>query len=148
MALMDNTGSGFWLSGPNANVSMNGLLRTNATSFPGVGNAGAYKKGDQIVNTNPTSGGYIGWVCIVDSADTTGSIMSGSATLTVASGAGIADGQYVNVYGAGTAGGILNTYVVSGGGTTTLTLFSTASTTVSGARVTTPGQWKTYGLIS
>ena len=146
MTLLDNGGSSSISN--NGSTIVEGLVNSLGTTFPGIGSTFIYKKADKIVNTNPASGGYVGWVCVVDSANTTGSISSGSATLTVASGAGIIDGQYVNVYGAGTAGGILNTYVVSGGGTTTLTLFSTASTTVSGAQVTTPGQWETYGLIS
>jgi len=146
MTLLDNGGSSSISN--NGSTIVEGLVNSLGTTFPAIGSTFIYKKADKIVNTNPTSGGYVGWVCIVDSANTTGSISSGSAILTVASGTGIINGQYVNVYGAGTAGGILNTYIVSGGGTTTLTLFSTASTTVSGAQVTTPGQWKTYGLIS
>lgn len=148
MTLMDNIGGGFWLSGTNTNVSINGYRRENGTTFPAIGALGIYKKGDQFTNTNPSSGGYIGWVCIVDSANTTGTISSGSFSLTVADGSLIADGQYVNVYGAGVAGGILNTYVVSGGGTSTLTLFNSASTSVTNAVVTTPGQWKAFGLIA
>jgi hypothetical protein len=66
---------------------------------------------------------------------TTGSINSGTNTLTVASGVGINNGEGITVFGAGSAGTNLNTTVTSGGGTTTLTLAANASTTVSGASV-------------
>jgi hypothetical protein len=77
----------------------------------------------------------------------TGSISSGSPTLTVGTNA-VQNGEYVTVAGAGVAGADLTTIVLSGGGTGTLTLNTNASTTVSNAKVTTPGTWKTYGLIS
>ena len=72
---------------------------------------------------------------------TTGSITSGTPTLTVASGAGIANGNNISVTNAGAAGAALVTTVLSGGGTTTLTLAANATTTVSSVAVT-ANSWK------
>lgn len=69
-------------------------------------------------------------------ATTTGSITSGTATLTVASGTGYLNGMDICVAGAGSNGADLQTTISSGGGTTTLTLAANAGTTVSGAEVT------------
>ncbi len=62
----------------------------------------------------------------VGGTHTTGSITSGTAALTVASGTGIADGDYV--VGEGIAPG---TTVSSGGGTTSITLSANANATLS-----------------
>ena len=69
---------------------------------------------------------------------TTGSINAGSNSLSVANGAGFANGSAVYVTGAGTSGGVLTSSIVSGGGTTgaaTLILANNAVTTVSAKTV-------------
>lgn len=78
------------------------------------------------------------------SLNTTGSITSATATLTVASGTGSADGNSVSVRGAGVSGADLNTTISSGGGTTTWTLADNASTTVASEYVTT----RTYDIFN
>ena len=65
---------------------------------------------------------------------TTGSITSGSTSLTVADGTGFTIGQTVFVEGAGSAGGYLEATVTNVSGTT-ITLSAQASATVSGAFV-------------
>jgi Pectate lyase superfamily protein len=109
---------------------------------------GTWARGDIIWNLNTSSAGYIGWTCVSSSDSTTGSITSGTTALTVASGSGINNGDTIAIAGAGVAGATLTTTVSSGGGTTSLTLAAAASTTVSDAAVTTPGTWKTFGLVS
>lgn len=113
-----------------------------------VPTTGTWKVGDLVWNSAPVAGGTMGWVCTSASDATTGTINSGSASLTVASGTGINNGDSITVVGAGAAGANLVTTVSSGGGTTTLTLATTASTSVVSAVVTTPGTWKTFGAIS
>ena len=61
---------------------------------------------------------------------TTGSITSGTPTLTIASSLDFVNGQGILVAGAGTAGADLVTTISSGAGTTTLTLANNAGTTV------------------
>lgn len=105
---------------------------------------------DTIFNTAPASSGFYGWVCIGSGVTgRTGSISAASNNLTISSGAGIADGDYVSVAGAGPAGAALLRTVSSGGGTTTLVLSgAAASTTVSGAAITHYGTWSTFGAIT
>ena len=69
------------------------------------------------------------------SSNTTGSIASGSATLTLAAAEDFQNGQGIVVFGAGTSGGLLVTTIENGGGTSTLTLANAAATTVSSAEV-------------
>ena len=126
-------------------VSSQMKLRTLGTAAP---TSGDYLQGDIIWHSSPVASGYIGWTCVSASRTTTGSITSGTSALTVASGTGINNGDTITVAGAGVSGANLTTTVSSGGGTTSITLAATASTTVSGAAVTTPGTWKTFGAIS
>jgi hypothetical protein len=65
----------------------------------------------------------------------TGSITSGTNTLTLSSAWTFVDGQTINVAGAGVAGATLTTTITSGAGTTSLVLGANASTTVAGAIV-------------
>jgi hypothetical protein len=69
------------------------------------------------------------------SNQTTGGITNGTATLVLAAAKDYKDGQYVSVAGAGAAGVFLVAKILSGGGTTTLTLDTNASATVVGAVV-------------
>lgn len=66
---------------------------------------------------------------------TTGSITAGSTTLTLADGSqfrsGNIGGGKITIQGAGVAGADLDTYIVSGGGTNTVTIAADASTTIS-----------------
>ncbi|HUN00399.1 MAG TPA: hypothetical protein PLI96_07945 [Halothiobacillus sp.] len=64
---------------------------------------------------------------------TTGTIASGSNTVTLAAAIDFANGQGINVAGAGTSGANLVTTIVSGAGTTTLILAASAATAVSNA---------------
>jgi hypothetical protein len=66
---------------------------------------------------------------------TNGSIASGTPVLTVASGTGYINGGTISIVGAGANGNPLITTIVSGGGTTSLTLAAAAVNTVSGATV-------------
>lgn len=96
----------------------------------------------QIKEVNTTSGlnGSVTNLQLVDmlpsdiSYQTTGGIITGTATLTVASGTGFAIGKKVIVYGAGTAGADLVTTISNVAGTT-ITLAANAGTTVAGAAV-------------
>jgi hypothetical protein len=114
----------------------------------GIPTTGVWKSGDVVDDQTPTASGNIGWVCITSSVITAGTITSGSTSLTVGTGTGINNGDYVTVAGAGVAGANLITTVSSGGGTSTLILVASASTGVVDAKVTTPGVWKVYGVIS
>jgi len=77
--------------------------------------------------------------CIGAGFQTTGSITSGTNTLTLANGSTLRNGNnaggMVTVRGAGAAGADLVTYIVSGGGTGSVVLHDNAGTTVSGAVV-------------
>ena len=134
-----------------ANTGVQGRGRAGNIQY-GYGTAapttGIWSRGATVNTVTPSSAGYIGWVCVSASISTTGSITSGTTALTVASGTGISNGDSITIVGAGAAGANLTTTVSAGGGTTALTLAASASTTVSGATVTTAGTWKTYGLIS
>jgi hypothetical protein len=109
---------------------------------------GTWMQGTKFYYWNATSGSVEGTVCTVTSKSTTGTIASSSNSLTVASGTGFTNGNYITVTGAGAAGADLITTITSGGGTTTLVLGATASTSVTGAVVTTAGTWKNYGVIA
>lgn len=86
--------------------------------------------------------------CVGGGFTTTGSIVAGSSTLTLADGTRFRSGNFgggkITVVGAGIAGANLNAYIVSGGGTNTVTLSVPASTTVAGATVF--PQNDSYGL--
>lgn len=69
------------------------------------------------------------------SQSTTGSITTGTNTLTIAGAIDFVDGQGISIVGAGVAGADLITQISSGGGTVNLVLVDNASTTVSGAAV-------------
>lgn len=69
------------------------------------------------------------------SASTTGSMTSGSKTLTLTAAEDFQNGQGISVAGAGASGALLVTTIDSGAGTTTLTLTDAATTTVSDAEV-------------
>jgi len=69
------------------------------------------------------------------STTTTGTITSGSSTLTLASAIDFKNGQGIAIAGAGASGALLVTSIVSGAGTTTLTLANSAGTSVSNANV-------------
>lgn len=73
-------------------------------------------------------------------SNTTGSITSGTNTLTVASGSGIANGDLISIAGAGAAGATLYTTVTSGGGTVNIVVADNAGTTVAGNAVVRPKQ--------
>lgn len=67
------------------------------------------------------------------SSSTTGSMTSGSKTLTLTAAKDFKNGQDISVAGAGASGALLVSSIVSGAGTTTLTLADAAGTTVSAA---------------
>jgi hypothetical protein len=72
--------------------------------------------------------------CVGGGFVTTGSISSGITTLTLANGSvfrsGDVGGGRITIVGAGVAGANLNAYIVSGGGTNTVTISTAASTSV------------------
>jgi len=85
----------------------------------------------QIIDANFEA---IGYSDRGKSVRSTGSISSGSTTLTVST-TGFQNGDILTIAGAGQYGRDLEATVVSGGGTTTLTLSASASTTVSNVEV-------------
>jgi len=66
---------------------------------------------------------------------TTGSITSGQSTLTIPAGITISNGSAITIIGAGVSTSPLRTYVLSGGGTTSLTIAGTAASTVTNQAV-------------
>lgn len=97
------------------------------STLPIVCNAAA--NGATYQDTNATSADL--WTCAV----TTGSITSGTNSLTVGTVGGFVVGDPITVAGAGTSGGTLSTTITAISGTT-FTLAANASTTVSGATTT------------
>lgn len=95
---------------------------------------------------SPSAGSIRNWVFINPytegigtsgkSAKTTGTITTGTNTLTVASGTGFANGDPIVVRGAGTNGVDLFTTLTSGGGTVNLVLNDNAATSVTSLQVT------------
>lgn len=53
--------AGFWLGGGPNNSSTNGRFIGNGTAAP---TTGQWARGDIVYNTTPTSGGFVGWVCV------------------------------------------------------------------------------------
>ena len=116
--------------------------------------------GQRFINSAPTPGGYMGWVCT--SAGTygnlatvnggvaiTGDITSGTDQLTVSSNTNNAlyIGAFITIAGAGVAGAALTTQVTAVSGLT-ITVANNASTTVVGAAITyTVPVLKGFGLI-
>ncbi len=109
------------------------MLRSVTCARHGVVLAGGF--GSLVfIAPNFEANGYLGAGLSV--SPTTGSMTSGSAVLTVASGTGLTNGTTVCVRRALNGLDDLVTTISSGGGTTTLTLAATAGYTVSGADVT------------
>ena len=135
------------VAGTSVTMSQNATASlVNAVMY--FGTIGAYAVGDTIQNNAPVSGGNIGWVCTSAPVYTLGSMTSGSATLTIPSGVTINNGDTITVFGAGASGANLITTVSSGGGTTSLTLAASASTSVIDYTVMTTGIFKSYGTIA
>lgn len=128
------TEANFWLRLKNSNNVIWTLPRSTFSRKHGFVLVGAGVC-HTFISPNFESNGYLNGATYV--APTTGAITASAATLTVASATGLTNGTTVCVAGAGAAGADLVTTISSGGGTTTLTLAATASTTVSGAEVTT-----------
>jgi uncharacterized protein YjbI with pentapeptide repeats len=125
------------------------ITNPNYTSPSAYPTGGTWIAGDKLFWSNPSAGGYIGAVCTRASSEpTTGSITSGTNTLTLAAAKDFANGTTIIVYGAGVAGAILSTTVTSGGGTVNLVLGANASTTVVAAVVYGLGIFKTFGAIT
>jgi len=108
---------------------MAGEIQLNSTSF-------ATESGGTITINNATLASAVDLsnhyasTSEVQGTHTTGTITSGTTSLTVASGSGISNGDYV--VGEGITPG---TTVSSGGGTTSITLSANAGTTLSSDRV-------------
>lgn len=81
---------------------------------------------------DPIRDGY----CVGSGLTTTGGITSTQTALTLAAAEDFQNGQAITVAGAGAAGALLRTTIVSGGGTVNLVLAAAAGTTVAGALVT------------
>lgn len=117
---------GAWAAPGGGGMSIGGSI-TSATAgyslYSGVGGVLAQTISPVNVKGYNASG---------SSTTTTGSITSGTATLTLAAAIDFANGQGILVAGAGAAGADLVTTISSGAGTTTLTLATNAGTTVSG----------------
>jgi hypothetical protein len=143
----------------NIDVTNNNLIEvTNASSslisndrlyMAAAPTSGSGSIGDIVYNKSPAASGYLGWVCIGSSFTSTGSITAGASVLTVPSGVSIPNGTNLRIYGSGVAGGNQIPTVLSGGGTTSLTLDTAAVTTVTNAKIEIRvNAWKTFGAIS
>jgi hypothetical protein len=98
-----------------------------------AGGASATSSADQFTYT---SGASLAAYGVSGSAQTTtGSIVSGSNQLALASALDFKNGEGITISGAGPQGGPLNSTIVSGAGSTTLTLSATAATSVAGSTV-------------
>lgn len=135
-----------------SNVYMGGLYRLNGTYYAdSVPSKNTFERGDIIRRTNPSAGGYAGWICTQAGtngtlSDITGSITSGENTLTVNSITNnLHIGMYISI--AGVTGikkitAIDNTNKI-------LTLDTNADATVSGATVSySNAVFKEYGAIA
>jgi hypothetical protein len=124
-----------WAQGAVATVtpsSMNNISpgTVNALSIAGKGTGGT---GIGIAETEVCDLASVSRTSNVVSAtfpSTTGSITTGTNTLTVASGTGFSNGANISIIKAGVSAQPLNAIIVSGGGTTTFTLNANASNTV------------------
>jgi hypothetical protein len=105
---------------------------------------GWYVPTDIVKRYPPASGQPLGWTCTAGSFQTTGTVNSGSNSLTVASAGSapfaLAIGMGITVVGAGAAGANLRTTITNVSGTT-ITLAANAGTSVTNAQVTTAGSW-------
>ena len=109
---------------------------------------GGHYRGDKCFNSNCTVGSPKGWVCTVDSpTGITGAITSGTNTLTLSAASTFANGQGIDITGAGSGGSVLHTTITSGGGTVNLVLATNALTTVSTAPTTHTGTWVSEGNL-
>jgi hypothetical protein len=98
-----------------------------------AGGTSATSSADQFTYT---AGASLAAYGISGSAQTTtGSIVSGSNQLALASALDFKNGEGITISGAGPQGGPLNSTIVSGAGSTTLTLSATAATSVAGSTV-------------
>ena len=100
-------------------------------SIPTVG---SYQNGDLVMNSTPSGTSPIGWVCSTSGtfgtlAGVTGSITSGTVSLTVNDASNLNVYQYINIVG---VTGTKKIIKISG---TTVTIDSSADATVSGASV-------------
>jgi len=108
--------------------------------------------GQYILNTQPSLGGNVGWICTQAGttgtlSGVTGTINSASATLTVNSANSITFGTWLQIAGAGPASATLTAQVVSITGTT-ITLSVAAGTSVVAASVSyLAPTWLKYGLV-
>jgi hypothetical protein len=117
-------------------------LRSVLNAIPSSSNSlGTWNVGDIVENSAPTATGALCWVCTtagtmgtLNSGNTTGSITTGTAALTVNSTSGLMAGDYITVAGAGASGGNLAAQITAINGAV-VTLGTNAGTTVSGAAV-------------
>jgi len=123
------------------------LARITLSSVP---TSETWLQGDIVYNSLPAASGSIGWVCTtagtlgtLNGGATTGSITSGTPTLTVSSNTGLKVGQYITI---ATVSGIYKISAIVG---TTVTLTTNASSTaVSQAVAFSNAVFKTFGAIS
>lgn len=122
-----------------------GIYSTDALN--GIPTLGTYNVGHDVRNTAPTATGYRGWICVTAGtagtlSGVTGSITSGTPTLTVNVIGTLLVGQYISIAG---VTGIFRILSISG---TTVTLSANAGATVSGAAVSYSNPvFKGYGVI-
>lgn len=127
--VLTNNGSGTltWGAGGGGSMAIGSAI-TSATAgyslFSGVGH---------VLSQTASPVNVLGYGASGSAQTTTGSITSGTPTLTLALAKDFVNGQGILVAGAGAAGADLVTTISSGAGTTTLTLANNAGTTVSGA---------------
>lgn len=111
---------------------------------------GTFNKSKIILNSNPTSGGYIGWVCTQGGTNGTLTGVTGNATSSTPYWAlsaitGLNIGDYITMVGVSGVKKIVYINVITG----VVTLDSNSDATVTGGAVTlSPAVFKQWGLIS
>lgn len=109
------------------------VTNANMINFQYAWNVHADTEFDHVLWQN-TAG-----ACVGGGFQTMGAITSGTTTLTLVDGSvfrsGNVNGGKITIVGAGVAGANLDAYIISGGGTNTVTISVAASTTVTGAVV-------------
>ena len=131
-------------------IRLNGYLPASSvpTKF-------TFEKGEIIRNTNPSAGGYVGWVCVqagtnaTFSTNQTGSISSGSNSLTITTSGNLSNDFYIGQYITITGVSGRKKITAIDPSNKVMTLDSNADATVSDAEVAySAAVFKNYGAIA
>jgi hypothetical protein len=115
----------------------------HGTGFP---TTGRYRRTDRVWDTTPSSGGDIGWSCVISlSTALNGGEPSGETSMVVDDGSSVVDGDKIGVV---QDDGTTNwTTVASGGGTNTLVLTSGLTDDAADGNAVYTERWKPFGPI-